>query len=166
MAIRKKSFLKVVDELTQEILGYPIELHMIDDNVSCVAYSCSHIKKIIKSVEIHYILIGQDNSLEQGIRQSLRSKFLPLLDISFDLFVVLHEIGHTQTVCGLNYDKIQKEKEMFLKHAHYHLKPQTVARRYRQLTQETLADEYAYNWMIKNPERVEYYVEKFKRALM
>ena len=164
MAIRTEKFADVLRELIEEITGKREDVRF-DDGISGVVYGCITKNNVIIQSNVEYYLVGRDNSKEQGIRKSLRSKFLPLLEQSFDLFVMLHEIGHTITCVGLNYKTIRTERAMFIQYAQFNLKPGTVARRYRQTTQERKADEFAYDWMIGNPERVKYYAEKFERAL-
>ena len=65
------------------------------------------------------------------------------------LFSILHEIGHSQTLEGLNYEKIKNEKKSI---SIFSADEKEVSTKYRKIEDEARADQWATEWVINNSE--------------
>ena len=65
------------------------------------------------------------------------------------LFSILHEIGHSQTLEGLNYEKIKNEKKSI---SIFSADEEEVSIKYRKIEDEARADQWATEWVINNSE--------------
>jgi hypothetical protein len=98
-------------------------------------------------VEPKIILIGNHSSWENILdyltveQQMIWQNFSPLL------FCILHEVGHSQTLRGLKYREIIKEKEEIVANSKSAFE---MNKKYREVEDEKRADQWATEWVVNN----------------
>lgn len=141
----KDKMIKVIDKFVQEI-DPEIEVEEGDEFESDV------FNKVVYAAIDEYFFVYEDEVLHQIL---LKEKGYNL-EISLQMFSILHEIGHIMTISKYK-DKLDKAMEydrLRFNLIKTHKNSLNLLREYKKLDLEVDADEYAYAYYQENKEKV------------
>ena len=98
-------------------------------------------------VEPEIILIGNHSSWDKILDYLTIEQQIIWQNFSPFLFSILHEIGHSQTLRGLKYREIIKEKEEIIANSKSAFE---MNKKYREVEDEKSADQWATDWVVNN----------------
>lgn len=98
-------------------------------------------------VEPNFILIGNHSSWENMFDYLTIEQQIIWKNFSPFLFCILHEIGHSQTMRGLKYREIIKEKTEIVANSKSIFE---MNKKYREVEDEKRADQWATNWVVNH----------------
>ena len=98
-------------------------------------------------VEPKTILIGNHSSWDNILDYLTIEQQIIWKNFSPFLFCILHEIGHSQTMRGLKYREIVKEKREIVANSK---SISEMNKKYRKVEDEKRADQWATEWVVNN----------------
>lgn len=141
--------LQILDSISIQLANIPCQ--EVEDKVAfTLVVSVTEDKAgIIKDLSAEKIIVASPKYRDFTIKEYFGNLRNDLKEVAVqyhpDLVSVLHEVGHLNTLMGVNYRKYKRDLAKISN-------KKNIYRLYRELLPELLADEWAVNWLKENKE--------------